>query len=225
MCTRWCRLGRSWRRLRRRPRATQVRTAVIIVAIVVGLVAWLVLAPSGSGGGVAGAAEPALNSSSTATPPSQADTSTRGVSKTAINVVFPVVAINSEAGQARLRPGQGVQRADDGDPPLREPGERQRGDQRAQDQPDDRTSSTRPTTPTCNRSASNGPRGARPSSRSSTVSGRGSRTTSSASPSRGTRRSSAPGRPRPTGRTSARRTCGGRAPTWPRSCPPPCNGA
>jgi hypothetical protein len=92
-------LGRSWRRLRRRPRATQVRTAVIIVAIVVGLVAWLVLAPSGTGGGVAGAAEPALQSSSTATPPSQADTSTRGVSKTAINVVFPVVAINSEAGQ------------------------------------------------------------------------------------------------------------------------------
>ena len=34
-------IGRSWRRLRRRPRAMQIRTALIIVAIVVGLVAWL----------------------------------------------------------------------------------------------------------------------------------------------------------------------------------------
>ena len=34
-------LGRSWRRLRRRPRATQIRTALIAIAIVVGLVAWL----------------------------------------------------------------------------------------------------------------------------------------------------------------------------------------
>ena len=62
-------LGRSWRRLRRRPRAMQVRTALIIVAIVVGLVAWLVLAPSGTpgGSGSAGAAEVA-SSSTTATP-------------------------------------------------------------------------------------------------------------------------------------------------------------
>ena len=37
----------------------QVRTAVIVIAIVVGLVAWLVLAPSGTPGGAgsAGAAE------------------------------------------------------------------------------------------------------------------------------------------------------------------------
>src|ERR1700735_1087615 len=92
-------LSRSWRRLRRRPRAVQVRTALMIVAIVVGLVAWLVLAPSGTpgGGSDAGAAEVA--SSSTATAPSQASTSTRGVTATSINVVFPVVAINSLAGK------------------------------------------------------------------------------------------------------------------------------
>jgi hypothetical protein len=76
----------------------------LLMAVVVGLVAWLVVAPSGSpGGGVAagtaGAAEPALHSSDTTTPPSQASTSTRGVSKTEINVVFPVVAVNSLAGQ------------------------------------------------------------------------------------------------------------------------------
>jgi hypothetical protein len=93
-------LGRSWRRLRRRPRATQIRTALIIIAIVVGLVAWLVLAPTGTpgGSGSAGAAEVA-SSSTTATPVTQASTSSRGVTATTINVVFPVVAINSLAGK------------------------------------------------------------------------------------------------------------------------------
>jgi Periplasmic binding protein len=92
-------LGRSWRRMRRRPRATQVRTALIVIAIVVGLIAWLVLAPAGTpgGSGSAGAAE--LASSTTATPVSQASTSTRGVTATSINVVFPIVAINSLAGK------------------------------------------------------------------------------------------------------------------------------
>ena len=95
-------VGRSWRRFRRRPRAMQVRTVLIVLAIVVGLVTWIVFAPSGTpgGSGAAGAAEPALHASDTsATPPSQADTSARGVSKTQINVVFPVVAINSLAGK------------------------------------------------------------------------------------------------------------------------------
>jgi hypothetical protein len=92
---------RSWRRLRRRPRVTQLRTALIIVAIVVGLVAWLAFAPSGTSGGSgsAGAAEPRLAASSSATPVGQASTSNRGVSKTEINVVFPVVAVNSLAGK------------------------------------------------------------------------------------------------------------------------------
>jgi hypothetical protein len=99
-------LGRSWRRLRRRPRAMQVRTALIVVAIVVALIAWLMLAPSGApgGSGTAGAAEVATQSSSAQsstapTPVSKASTSTRGVTKTAINVVFPVVAVNSLAGK------------------------------------------------------------------------------------------------------------------------------
>jgi hypothetical protein len=93
-------LGRSWRRMRRRPRATQVRTALLIIAVVVGLIAWLVLAPAGApgGSGSAGAAELG-SSSSTAVPVTQASTSTRGVTATSINVVFPVVAINSLAGK------------------------------------------------------------------------------------------------------------------------------
>ncbi len=90
-------LGRSWRRLRRRPAVMQLRTVLIVLAIVVGLVAWMAFAPSGSSG-AAGAAEPRLSASSP-TPISQASTSNRGVSKTAINVVFPVVAVNSLAGK------------------------------------------------------------------------------------------------------------------------------
>ena len=85
--------GRSWRRLRRRPLAMQLRTAAIVIGVVVGLVVWLSLAPS------AGAAESALAAAGGPTPVGQASTSTRGVTAHAINVVFPVVAINSEAGQ------------------------------------------------------------------------------------------------------------------------------
>ena len=43
-------LGRSWRRLRRRPLAMQLRTVAIVIAIVVGLVAWLVLGAVGHTG-------------------------------------------------------------------------------------------------------------------------------------------------------------------------------
>ena len=80
-------VGRSWRRLRRRPAVMQVRTVLIVLGVVVGLIVGLALSASGT----AGAATP--------TPVSQASTSTRGVSAHSINVVFPVVAINSEAGQ------------------------------------------------------------------------------------------------------------------------------
>ena len=48
---------------------------------------------------VAGAAQAAQRTSAAATAPSQASTSARGITKTAINVVFPVVAINSLAGK------------------------------------------------------------------------------------------------------------------------------
>ncbi len=41
-------VGRTWRRLRRRPRAMQMRTVLMILAVVVGLVIWFVLAPAGT---------------------------------------------------------------------------------------------------------------------------------------------------------------------------------
>jgi hypothetical protein len=90
-------VGRSWRRLRRRPVAMQLRTVLIIIGVVVGLIVWLALAPSGT----AGATEVASSAAATPTPTpvSQASASAPGVSAHSINVVFPVVAINSEAGQ------------------------------------------------------------------------------------------------------------------------------
>jgi hypothetical protein len=96
-------IGRSWRRFRRRPRAMQIRTVLIVVAVVVALIVWLALAPSGTPGSAEGAGAAvvptAAASTPTPTPVSQASTSTRGVTAHAINVVFPVVAINSQAGQ------------------------------------------------------------------------------------------------------------------------------
>ena len=54
----------------------QIRTALIAIAIVVGLVAWLVLAPTGTPGGSSNAGAAEVASSTSATPPSQASTST-----------------------------------------------------------------------------------------------------------------------------------------------------
>jgi len=47
-------VGRTWRRLRRRPRAMQIRTVLMILAVVVGLVLWIVMAPSGAPGSAQG---------------------------------------------------------------------------------------------------------------------------------------------------------------------------
>jgi hypothetical protein len=90
-------LGRTWRRFRRRPRAMQLRTVLIVVAVVIVIVTWVDVAPSGTpgGSGIAGASEVAT----TATPVSAASTSSRGVTSSAINVVFPVVSLNSLSGK------------------------------------------------------------------------------------------------------------------------------
>jgi hypothetical protein len=42
--------GRTWRRLRRRPAAMQIRTIVMILAVIITLVVWIILAPSGTPG-------------------------------------------------------------------------------------------------------------------------------------------------------------------------------
>jgi hypothetical protein len=98
-------VGRTWRRLRRRPRAMQIRTVLMILAVVVGLVIWIVMAPSGTPGSAqgAGASEvPMAAAAATVTPVGQASTSARGVSAHGINVVFPVISLSSIAGRLGL---------------------------------------------------------------------------------------------------------------------------
>jgi hypothetical protein len=72
----------------------------MIVGVIVGLIVWLVLSPTGTPGSPEGAAAAEVAvSAAKPTPVSQASTSSRGVTAHTINVVFPVVNINSEAGQ------------------------------------------------------------------------------------------------------------------------------
>ena len=101
---------KTWRRFRRRPRAMQIRTAAMAVAVIGGTVGWIATAPgassaapsssnsgggssSGGGGGGGGGGGPFAAAFA------HASTSTRGVTAHSINVVFPVVSLNSLAGK------------------------------------------------------------------------------------------------------------------------------
>ena len=89
-------LGRSWRRLRRRPVAMQVRTILLILAVIVGLVLWIDLAPSSDGE----RGPPAWQRWPPSRPRSRRPARARGgVTANSINVVFPIVNLNSEAGK------------------------------------------------------------------------------------------------------------------------------
>jgi len=78
------RLGRSWRRFRRRPVGAQVAAAGAAIVIVVGIV---VVA---TGSGQAAKHSPATTTVVTVTPPDRASTSSAGVTAHEINVVFPI---------------------------------------------------------------------------------------------------------------------------------------
>jgi hypothetical protein len=95
----WNPLGtilRGWRRFHRRPMAMRLRTLGIVVALVGGTIAWVGLAPASGSSGTS--ASGSHRSSATAVL-DQASTSTRGIVGNKINVVFPVVALNSLAGE------------------------------------------------------------------------------------------------------------------------------
>ena len=95
-------LARSWGHFVRRPRATQIRTLVLVGAVLAATVAWVAAAPSSASTGSSSSStqsSTANGSGGGATAVSQASTSTRGVTKKSINVVFPVVSLNSLAGQ------------------------------------------------------------------------------------------------------------------------------
>lgn len=70
----------------------QLRTTATALAVVAGVLVYVVVAPGSGGGGVAAA-------SSGTTVVSQASTSSRGITGNTINVAFPVVALNSLAGK------------------------------------------------------------------------------------------------------------------------------
>jgi hypothetical protein len=87
---------RSVRRFGHRSRPAQLRTLAAVMAVVCGLGAYLAAAPASTPGiGVAGAA----SNNSLAASLSRASTSTRGIVGNKINVVFPVVSLNSLAGK------------------------------------------------------------------------------------------------------------------------------
>jgi branched-chain amino acid transport system substrate-binding protein len=87
-------VARSWGHFARRPRATQVRTVALVVAVLVGTTVWIATAPSSSSPAPAAAYDVGR-----LIPVDQASTSSRGVTATTINVGFPVVSLNSLAGQ------------------------------------------------------------------------------------------------------------------------------
>jgi hypothetical protein len=87
-------VARSWGHFVRRPRATQIRTVLLVIVVLGGSAVWIATSPSSSSSMPAAASD-----TGSAVPVDQASTSSRGVTATAINVVFPVVSLNSLAGQ------------------------------------------------------------------------------------------------------------------------------
>ena len=93
-------LGRAWRRFRRRGPATQIVSVVIVVVVIAGVVAGVVAGssnatssnPSSPGADAHGV------SGTSGVPVDQASTSSRGVSATTINVVFPVADLGALSG-------------------------------------------------------------------------------------------------------------------------------
>ena len=73
---------------------------MLIGAVVAGVAVWLATSPSSTSSGSAATASPTTtHAASGPTPVSAASTSTRGIQGNSINVVFPVVSLNSLAGQ------------------------------------------------------------------------------------------------------------------------------
>ena len=90
---------RSWGHFVRRPRSTQIRTLAMVAAVLVGTGVWVATAPSSTPGAGASTDQSSGGSGSGPTSVGRASTSSRGVTEHAINVVFPVVSLNSLAGK------------------------------------------------------------------------------------------------------------------------------
>ncbi|MGD0311471.1 MAG: ABC transporter substrate-binding protein [Acidimicrobiales bacterium] len=92
-------MTRSWGHFVRRSRSTQIRTLVMVGVVLIGLVTWVATAPSGTSQAASTTGLPTGTTGSAPSPVSSASTSSRGVSAHAINVVFPLVSLNSLAGK------------------------------------------------------------------------------------------------------------------------------
>src|ERR1700678_893972 len=86
---------RFWRRFRRRSALVQIAIVVVALVVIVGVVYAVQSRPDSSPGSAVGTAPSAGGPTSVTT----ASTSSRGVTKSSINLVFPVVSLNSLAGQ------------------------------------------------------------------------------------------------------------------------------
>lgn len=90
---------RSVRRFLRRSRSTQLRTLVVVAAVVVGAVVYVGASPSSTGSSSAFATGAGATGGGGGASLASASTSTRGITKNTINVVFPVVSLSSLAGK------------------------------------------------------------------------------------------------------------------------------
>jgi hypothetical protein len=91
-------LARSVHRFEKRSLATKLRSVVLAVVVAAGLVVYLAGSPSATGGGTSAGASTGGGSGGGSSL-ARASTSTRGIVGNTINVVFPVVSLNSLAGK------------------------------------------------------------------------------------------------------------------------------
>jgi hypothetical protein len=90
---------RFWRRFRRRSPLVQIAIVAVALVVVAGIVFAVESGPASSPRRTVGASGAQQGSTSGPSSVTTASTSSRGVTKSRINVVFPVVALNSLAGQ------------------------------------------------------------------------------------------------------------------------------
>jgi len=92
--------ARSWGHFVCRPRSSRIRKLAVLGAVLIGTAACGTSAPSSSSSTAStGSQSTGGSTGASPTPVSGASTSTRGVTKSSINVVFPVVSLNSLAGK------------------------------------------------------------------------------------------------------------------------------
>ena len=176
--TRWNPLGglaRSWGHFVRRPRSTQIRTVLLVAAVIAGTTVWVASSPSGSS--PSSASVPGLGPSTggarrlLAQPGELGQYLDPGRDRPQHQRRLPGRGPRLAGRQGRIRRGHRVQRADQGHRAVRQADQRRRRDQRSQDRPASSPLRPHQRDPRCGRCARTGPRGHRRPSPCSTGSG------------------------------------------------------